>query len=115
MAKWDKGKSGNPKGASIVKAVEKPLAKKNRFVARLQDILATEDHWDEIIEAAIMDAKKGDRWSREWLSKWAIGTPESVVNAERRGNQLVQFNITYADTAPGQPEVAINQKTIELD
>ncbi|MFH1486070.1 MAG: hypothetical protein ABIH46_08370 [Chloroflexota bacterium] len=56
------------------------------------------DDWCEIIDAAVDDAKKGDRYAREFLAKYIMGPPpEEAPKIE--DHRSVHFNLaSLSDT-----------------
>ena len=42
----------------------------------------TDEKWQGIVEKAIAQATKGDRWAREWLAQYGIGRPAQYIQAD---------------------------------
>lgn len=44
--------------------------------------------WEEIVDKAVIQAKRGDARAREWLSDHLIGKPQAKVDLTTRGEPL---------------------------
>ena len=74
-----KGNKGGP-GRQSRKTEEK-------YLCALRECTKTKD-WKAICNRAIIDAKKGDRSARQWLSDYLLGKPQQFVDVTSGGEQL---------------------------
>ena len=47
------------------------------YLAKMQSI-CTPDRWGKVVEQAMTDAENGDRYARDWLSKYLVPVPEPM-------------------------------------
>jgi hypothetical protein len=75
---WKKGQSGNPKGRTP-QSIQ--LAKKRKEMVNMYAPITIEnctpEDWKEIVDKAVTDAKFGDRYARDWLTK--IVLPQGAI------------------------------------
>lgn len=71
----------------------KPVEEK--YLQRLSSRVTVKD-WSEIIERAILDAKRGDTAARKWLSDYLMGTP--IQRLEHTGADGGALVIRWTDT-----------------
>jgi len=65
---WVKGQSGNPGG--------RPKRERSQAYWNILITTLTNEAWEEIVEKAIDQAKRGDKHARKFLADYGIGTPE---------------------------------------
>lgn len=68
---------GNPGGPG------RPFRRQQRFLVTLNDSVS-DSQWKTIIATAVTQAMEGDRYARDWLSKWLLGQPETIPVDEKR-------------------------------
>ncbi len=61
---------GNPGGPGRPRR-----ATERQYLAALSEV-CTPDHWAAIVASAVRNAIAGDRFAREWLAAYLVGTPE---------------------------------------
>jgi len=66
---WKKGQTGNPKGR-LPRRVEDSYMDATFSRVSLDD-------WGEVVAKALEDAKGGDRFARDWLSKFLV--PDQAI------------------------------------
>jgi hypothetical protein len=75
MADVERDENGRFLPGHAIKSPGRPPVRLERaYMDNLRERL-TLDKWIKIINRAITDAIKGDRYAREWLSNYAIGRP----------------------------------------
>ena len=80
--RFTKGHPGNPN------ATGRPKRKtEDEYLLALQKCVKPED-WKAICQRAVIDAKKGDRSARQWLSDYLLGKPQQFVDVTSGGEQL---------------------------
>ena len=79
-----KGNKGGP-GRQSRKTEEK-------YLCALRECTKTKD-WKAICERAIIDAKKGDRAARQWLSDYLLGKPQQFVDLTSGGEKMPSVTI----------------------
>lgn len=65
--KFVKGNSGNPTGRA-------PREREERYYEILKTKVTYTD-WGDIIDKAVLQAKKGDAVARKWLADYLVGPP----------------------------------------
>lgn len=80
-----KGSSGNPGGG--------PKGRGN-YLKRMTEVVSADD-WEAITKKAVAQAKKGDKWARDWLSAYLIGKPSTVAleGEPGEGGHLIEFRV----------------------
>ena len=96
---------GNPGGPG-----RPPIARERQYAEAMATV-CTVDDWREICERAVEDAKDGDRHARDWLSKYLVGEPQTVVEMLHRRLPDDPTGEEDADYANADPELVIAAKT----
>jgi hypothetical protein len=58
--------------------------------------------WSEIIERAILDAKRGDTAARKWLSDYLMGTPIQRLEHTGAGGGIIELLWTSITSGESQ-------------
>jgi hypothetical protein len=75
-----KGETGNPKGRP-------PRAREERYYEIMMTTCSYAD-WQKIVEKAVIDAKRGDKEARKWLSDYLVGTAEQRLDITSDGGPV---------------------------
>jgi hypothetical protein len=81
------GQSGNPNGRP-------KKAREERFLEITLSAVSFAD-WKEIIQKAVVQAKRGDSTARKWLSDYLIGHPIQKHELEGNLDKPVVFKVIY--------------------
>ena len=84
-----KGTSGNPNG--------RPRKEREQKYYEITTNSVTFADWKMIVEKAAKQAKAGDKYAREWLSKYLVGEPEQYINMDGQTRIIVEH---VRDTDP---------------
>lgn len=86
--RFAKGHSGNPGGG--------PKGRGD-YLKRMSQVVSVDD-WEAITLKAVAQAKKGDKWARDWLSAYLIGKPStvSIEGEPGEGGHLIEFRVISA-------------------
>lgn len=87
---WVKGQSGNPKGRA-------PRQVEREYLNIMMDE-CTPDRWRTIVQKAIYDAEKGDKFARDWLGAHLVGEPHKIHEHLIQENKSITIHIEW-----GQP------------
>lgn len=90
---------GNPGGPG------RPPAEKERKYLTTLTSACTANDWREICQQAVEDAKKGDRYARDWLSKHLVGDSWPIPDEPARIGESISLA-----TAP--PELLLAAKKV---
>ena len=106
LGRFVKGNPGGPGRLSV-------QGEREYFTA-LQDNVSLED-WAAIVKKAVTQAKAGNRWARDFLSKYILGNPEQLINvqSDRQVRVIVEHvdkvsaldNRVYVDELPNHTRV----------
>jgi hypothetical protein len=83
------GQSGNPKGRAK-REFEQAYLKKTVASVSLAD-------WVEIVQVAVLQAKKGDDKARKWLGDYLVGTPVQRTEITGEEGGALRIVVEYAD------------------
>lgn len=75
-----KGVSGNPGG--------KPVDR-HKYIKKIDTTMKLSD-WQQIINKAIDQAKRGDERARRWLSEYLLGKPQQHVDVTSNAETIMQ-------------------------
>ena len=84
---WKPGQSGNPKG--------RPSKEVEREYLDIMITACTPERWAKIVERAIHDAEKGDKFARDWVSAHLIGEPKRVHEYMINENRSVLIEVRF--------------------
>lgn len=83
MAKWQPGQSGNPAG-------RRSRTTEERYLRATISQVSVAD-WREIVDRAVLQAKKGDHRARQWLSDYIIGKPAQAVELSGKDGDSIRI------------------------
>ena len=108
---WKPGQSGNPKG--------RPSKEVEREYLDIMITACTPERWANIVERAIHDAEKGDKFARDWVSAHLIGEPKRVHEYMINENRSVLIEVRFVqpgDTVEGMSPIMLQEgELIETD
>lgn len=83
FAKGNKGGPGRPRRAD-----------EERYLKALGATVSMSD-WREICETAVVQAKRGDRYARQFLAEYLIGKPTQYVQADVEADQAILIDLDF--------------------
>ena len=89
---------GNPGGPGRQKRKTE-----EKYLRALQKCVKAKD-WKAICERAIIDAKKGDRSARQWLSDYLLGKPIQELKVDARTDLNIILTWDDDNAEPDAPE-----------
>ena len=75
----------------------------DKYLLALQKCVKAKD-WKAICQRAVIDAKKGDRTARQWLSDYLLGKPIQELKVDARTDLSIILTWDDDNAEPDAPE-----------